>query len=618
MAKILGIDLGTTFSAMAIVEGGQPRILENAEGERTTPSVVAISKSGERLIGTQARRQAITNPKNTIYSVKRLIGRRFSDPEVQRDKELLSYEIREAPDGGVEVKMGDRWYRPQEISAMVLQKLKADAEAKLGEKITDAVITCPAYFDDSQRKATKDAGEIAGFNVRRIINEPTAAALAYGFQKKKDQKIVVYDFGGGTFDVSVLSVTPDTIEVIATGGDNHLGGDDFDQRIMDWIVENFKKEEGIDLSKDPLALQRIKEAAEKAKKELSTTLQTEINLPFITSTKEGPKHLSYTLTRAQLERMVADYIDRSLKLVEQTLKEANLKISDIDEVILVGGQTRMPKIQEEVKRMFGKEPNKEINPDEVVAIGAAVQGAIMEGEMKEVLLLDVTPLSLGIETLGGVNTIIIPKNTTIPTKKTQIFTTAADNQTSVEIHVVQGERPMAADCKSLGRFILDGIPPAPRGVPQIEVTFDIDANGILHVTAKDKATGKEQSIRIEGASGLSKEEVERLKKEAEMYAEEDRKKKELAEARNNADSLIYTAEKTLREMGEKISEDLKKRIEEKIAELRKEMAGEDAEKIKQKTAELSQLLQEIGSQIYQQKREDKGEGDVEEGEFRKK
>ena len=618
MAKILGIDLGTTFSAMAIVEGGQPRILENAEGERTTPSVVAISKSGERLIGTQARRQAITNPKNTIYSVKRLIGRRFSDPEVQRDKELLSYEIREAPDGGVEVKMGDRWYRPQEISAMVLQKLKADAEAKLGEKITDAVITCPAYFDDSQRKATKDAGEIAGFNVRRIINEPTAAALAYGFQKKKDQKIVVYDFGGGTFDVSVLSVTPDTIEVIATGGDNHLGGDDFDQRIMDWIVENFKKEEGIDLSKDPLALQRIKEAAEKAKKELSTTLQTEINLPFITSTKEGPKHLSYTLTRAQLERMVADYIDRSLKLVEQTLKEANLKISDIDEVILVGGQTRMPKIQEEVKRMFGKEPNKEINPDEVVAIGAAVQGAIMEGEMKEVLLLDVTPLSLGIETLGGVNTIIIPKNTTIPTKKTQIFTTAADNQTSVEIHVVQGERPMAADCKSLGRFILDGIPPAPRGVPQIEVTFDIDANGILHVTAKDKATGKEQSIRIEGASGLSKEEVERLKKEAETYAEEDRKKKELAEARNNADSLIYTAEKTLREMGEKISEDLKKRIEEKIAELRKEMAGEDAEKIKQKTAELSQLLQEIGSQIYQQKREDKGEGDVEEGEFRKK
>ncbi|HOK35094.1 MAG TPA: molecular chaperone DnaK [Candidatus Pacearchaeota archaeon] len=598
MAKILGIDLGTTFSAMAVVEAGEPKIIENAEGERTTPSVIAISKNGERLIGTLARRQAITNPKNTIYSVKRLIGRRFSDPEVQRDKKLLSYEIRESSDGGVEVKMGDKWYKPQEISAMFLQKLKADAEAKLGEKITDAIITCPAYFDDSQRKATKDAGEIAGFNVRRVINEPTAAALAYGLQKKKDQQIVVYDFGGGTFDVSVLNVTSDTIEVKATGGDTHLGGDDFDQRIMDYIVENFKRDEGIDLSKDPLALQRIKEAAEKAKRELSTTMQAEINLPFITSDASGPKHLSYTITRSKLEELVSDYIEKSLELVKQTVKEAGFEISDIDEVVLVGGQTRMPKIQEEVKKLFGKEPNKEINPDEVVAIGAAVQGGILQGEMKEVLLLDVTPLSLGIETLGGVNTILIPKNTTIPTSKTQIFSTAADNQTSVEIHVLQGERPMAQDCKSLGRFILDGIPPAPRGVPQIEVTFDIDANGILSVSAKDKATGKSQSIRIEAQSGLSKDEVERLRKEAEMYAEEDRRKKELIEAKNIAENLIYTSEKTLKEAGTKISEDLKKEAEAKIEELRKVMNGDNLEEIKQKTQDLSQTIQKVGAQMY--------------------
>lgn len=630
MPKILGIDLGTTFSAMAVVEAGEPKILENAEGERTTPSVVAISKTGERLIGTLARRQSITNPKNTIYSVKRLIGRRFSDPEIQRDKKLLSYEIRESSDGGVEVKMGDKWYKPQEISAMLLQKLKTDAEAKLGEKINDVIITCPAYFDDSQRKATKDAGEIAGFNVKRVINEPTAAALAYGLQKKENQQIVVYDFGGGTFDISVLNVTTDTIEVKATGGDTHLGGDDFDQRIMEYVVESFKRDEGIDLSKDPLALQRIKEAAEKAKRELSTAMQAEINLPFITSDATGAKHLSYTITRSKLEELVSDYIEKSIDLVKQTVKEAGFEISDIDEVVLVGGQTRMPKIQEEVKKLFGKDPNKEINPDEVVAIGAAVQGGIMQGEMKEVLLLDVTPLSLGIETLGGVNTVLIPKNTTIPTSKTQIFSTAADNQTSVEIHILQGERPMAKDCKSLGRFILDGIPPAPRGVPQIEVSFDIDANGILNVSAKDKATGKSQSIRIEAQAGLSKEEIEKLKKEAEMYAEEDKKKKEIIEAKNIAETLIYTSQKTLNEAGDKITPEMKKEVEDKIQDLQKSLDGENQDEIKQKTQELSQAIQKIGAQMYGQGQQNQGDekkndkpdndkpGDTDEGEFKKK
>jgi len=600
MSKILGIDLGTTFSAVAVTKQGEPMIIENKEGSRTTPSVVALTKNNEILVGVLARRQQITNPKNTIFSAKRLIGRRFSDQEVQRDKKLLPYEIRESKEGGVEIKMGERWYRPLEISAMVLKKLKQDAEEKLGEKITEAVITCPAYFDDSQRKATKTAGEIAGFNVKMILNEPTAAALAYGLTQKANQQILVYDFGGGTFDVSILDVRkdPDTIEVIGIGGDTHLGGDDFDQKIMDWIIEQFKKDQGIDLSKDQLALQRIKEAAEKAKIELSTTLETEINLPFITSDANGPKHLLYKLSRAQFENLVKEYIDKSIDLVKETLKEAKLEPKDIEEIILVGGQTRMPAIIKAVKDLFGKEPNKSINPDEVVALGAAIQGSIISGESKDVLLLDATPLSLGIETLGGVNTILIPKNTTYPTSKSQIFSTAADNQTSVEIHVLQGERPMAKDNKSLGRFILDGIPPAPRGVPQIEVTFDIDANGILNVSAKDKATGKTQSIRIEGSTGISQEELERLKKEAEIHAEEDKKKRELIELRNSADSLIYTSEKSIQEAGEKINPDLKKEVEQKIEELKKAKEGDNIEEIRAKINELSQVVQKIGAELY--------------------
>ncbi len=644
MSKILGIDLGTTFSAMAVIESGEPKIIENKEGARTTPSVVALTKTGERLIGVTAKRQQITNPQNTIYSTKRLVGRRFSDPEVQRDKKLLPYEIRESKSEGVEVKMGDKWYRPAEILAMVLQKLKQDAEEKLGEKITEAVITCPAYFDDSQRKATKVAGEIAGFNVKRVINEPTTAALAYGLTKAKSQQIVVYDFGGGTFDVSILDVSKETVKVIGTGGDTHLGGDDFDQKLMNWIVTEFKKDQGIDLSKDQLALQRIKEAAEKAKIELSTTLETEINLPFITSDSSGPKHLYLKFTRAQLENLVKDYIDESIELIKGTLKEAKLKPEEIEEIVLVGGQTRMPKIQEEIKKIFNKEPNKEINPDEVVAIGAAVQAGVLQGEMKEVLLLDVTPLGLGIETLGGVDTVLIPKNTTIPTSKTQTFSTAADNQTSVEIHVLQGERPMAADNKSLGRFMLDGIPSAPRGIPQVEVSFDINADGILNVSAKDKATGKSQSIRIEGSTGLSKEEVEKMKKEAEVHVEEDKKKKELIEARNLADNLIYTSEKTLREAGDKVASDLKKEIEEKVEVLKKVKDSDNIEEIKNKTTELSQIIQKAGAALYNakgdmsgkarhktaqqaqkkeeprkedKKKEDKGK-DAEEGEYKKK
>jgi len=605
MPKILGIDLGTTFSAMAVVEGGTPEIIENKEGGRTTPSVTAITKNSERLVGIIAKRQAITNPKNTIFSIKRLMGRKFTDPEVQRDKKLLPYEIREKKDGGVEVKIGDKWYSPPEISAMILQKLKQDAEDRLGEKIEEAIITCPAYFDDSQRKATKVAGEIAGLKVRRVINEPTAAALAYGLTKKKNQQIVVYDFGGGTFDISILDVSEDTVEVKATGGDTHLGGDDFDQEIISWVVKNYKKDEGIDLSKDTLALQRIKEAAEKAKIELSSTQETEINLPFITSDSSGPKHLLCKLSRAQLENMVAEYIQKSIRLVKEILGEAKLKPQDIEAIVLVGGQTRMPKMQEEIKKIFGKEPTKDINPDEVVAIGAAIQGGILQGEVRDVLLLDVTPLSLGIETLGGVNTILISKNTTVPTSKSQIFSTAAENQTSVEINVLQGERPMAQDNKSLGRFILDGIPPAPRGIPQIKVSFDIDANGILNVQAEDKATKKSQSIRIEGSTGLSKTEIERMKKEAEIHANEDQKKKTLIETKNIADNLIYTTEKVLKESGDKVSPEAKKEIEERIAELKKVKDSDKIEDIKSRTAELSEAIQKIGAEMYKKNGEEK-------------
>jgi len=607
MSKILGIDLGTTFSAMAVVEQGEPKIVENKEGARTTPSVVAVTKSGERLVGVTARRQQITNPQNTIYSVKRLIGRRFSDAEVQKDKKLLPYEIQEAKDGGVDVKLGDKWLKPAEISAMILQKLKADAEEKLGEQITEAIITCPAYFDDGQRKATKIAGEIAGFNVKRVINEPTAAALAYGLTKKGERKIVVYDFGGGTFDISVLDVSEDTVEVKATGGDTHLGGDDFDQKVMDWIVNEFKKDQGIDLSKDPLALQRIKEVAEKAKIELSTTLETEINLPFVTSDSSGPKHLYYKLSRVKLEELVSEYIQKSMELVQETIKESKLDPKEIEEIVLVGGQTRMPKIQEEIKRIFGKEANRSINPDEVVAIGAAIQAGIMQGEVKDVLLLDVTPLPLGIETLGGVSTVLIPKNTTVPTAKTQTFSTAADNQPSVEVHVLQGERPMAQDNKTLGRFMLDGLPAAPRGVPQVEVTFDIDANGILNVKALDKATNKTQSIKIEGSTGMEKEEIEKMKQEAATHAVEDKKKQEQVEVKNLADNLVYTTEKTLRESGDKIAEDVKKDINEKLEGLKKVKEGDNIEEIKQKTADLSQAIQKAGAELYKTAQEKKPE-----------
>lgn len=616
MAKVIGIDLGTTNSAVAVVINGEPKILENAEGLNTTPSVVAISKSNERLVGLLAKRQAVVNPKNTIYSIKRLIGRKFTDPEVQRDKTWLPYNIRESSNGAVEVEMGGKWYTPEEISAMILQKLKADAEAKLGEKIENAVITVPAYFDDSQRQATKNAGEIAGLKVRRIINEPTAAALAYGLNKKKSEKVVVYDFGGGTFDVSVLEVDFDSlggdVKVLATGGDTHLGGDDIDKRIMEYLVSEYKKMEGVDISKDTLAIQRLKEAAERAKHELSVALETEINLPYITSDASGPKHFLMKLTRAKLEDISRDLISRSIELVKEAVeadppKGAGLKISEIDEVILVGGQTRMPYIQEMVKKIFGKEPHKGINPDEVVAIGASIQGEIIaakdegrktEGEIKDILLLDVTPLTLSIETLGGVATPMIPKNTTIPTSKTQIFSTAADNQTSVEIHVGQGERPMMADNKTLARFILDGIPPAPRGIPQIEVTFDIDANGILTVSAKDKATNKSQSVRIEASTNLSKEEIEKLKKEAAEYAAADIAKKEMVELKNESEALIYTAEKYIRELGEKITEDLKKEIEEKIADLKSAKDGNDKEKIKKSLEELRHSVSKIGEMMY--------------------
>jgi molecular chaperone DnaK len=598
MAKILGIDLGTTNSAMAVIEGGEPKIVENKEGNRTTPSMVALAKSGDRPVGLLAKRQAVTNPKNTLYSVKRLIGRKFSDAEVQRDKALLPYELKESANGGVDVKMGEKWYRPEEISAMVLQKMKADAEEKLGEKIEEAVITVPAYFDDAQRKATQAAGEIAGFKVRRILNEPTAAALAYGFNKKKDEKIVVYDFGGGTFDLSVLEVSADTIEVKAVGGDTHLGGDDFDQRIIGWIVDEYKKEQAIDISKDTLALQRLKESAEKAKHELSTTPETEINLPFITSDASGPKHLVMKFTRAKLEEIVADMIDKSIQITTQVVKDAGFELGNIDEIVLVGGQTRMPAIVERVKNLFGKEPNRTINPDEVVALGAAVQGGVMQGEVKDVLLLDVTPLSLGIETLGGVMTKVIEKNTTVPTARTQTFSTAADNQTSVEIVVLQGEREMASDNKILARFILDGIPPSPRGMPQVEVAFDIDANGVLAVKAKEKKTGKEQSVKIEASSSLSKDEIEKMKKDAELHAEEDKKKREQADVRNTADTLMYTAEKALRDAGDKVPMEVRGEIDGKITALRAVKDGTDTDAIKHASEALSLSLQKIGEAMY--------------------
>ncbi|HMR99204.1 MAG TPA: molecular chaperone DnaK [Anaerolineales bacterium] len=599
MAKIIGIDLGTTNSVAAVMQGGEPVVIPSAEGERLVPSVVAVNKNGERLVGRVARNQAITNPQNTIFSVKRFMGRKADDPEVERTRKRVPYAVNGADNGDVRVQLGEKEYSAPEVSAMILGKIKRDAEAYLGETITQAVITVPAYFNDAQRNATKDAGKIAGLEVLRIINEPTASSLAYGLDKKKNEIIAVYDLGGGTFDISILDVGDGVFQVRATSGDTFLGGDDFDLRIMDHLIEQFKKDSGIDLHNDRQALQRLKEASEKAKIELSTTMQTEINLPYLTADATGPKHLVMTLTRAKLEQLTADLVDRTIAPLKQALSDAGLQASQVNEVVMVGGMTRMPAVQERVRAFFGKEPHKGVNPDEVVAVGAAIQAGVLGGEVKDILLLDVAPLSLAIETLGGVATTQIERNTTIPTRKSQVFSTATDSQTQVEIHVLQGERPMAADNKSLGKFILDGIPPAPRGVPQIEVTFDVDANGILKVSAQDKATGRSQHITITASSGLSDAEVEQMKKDAESHAEEDRKRKDLIEARNHADNTVYAAEKALREFGEKVPAEIKTEIETNVATVKKAAEGEDVSAIKSATDALGQVIQKIGASVYE-------------------
>jgi molecular chaperone DnaK len=600
MSKVIGIDLGTTNSCVAIMEGGEPKVIPNVEGSRTTPSVVAFTDSGERLVGQIAKRQAITNPLNTVFAVKRLIGRKFEDAEVQRDVKIMPYKIVRGDNGDAAIEIKGRVYSPAEISAMILTKMKQTAEEYLGEKVTDAVVTVPAYFNDAQRQATKDAGRIAGLNVLRIINEPTAASLAYGLDKKKDERIAVFDLGGGTFDISILEIGEGVFEVKSTNGDTHLGGEDFDQRIMEFLADEFRKDQGIDLRNDKMALQRLKEAAEKAKMELSTSMETEVNLPFITADASGPKHLLIKLTRAKLEGLVGDLIDKVQGPCLQAMKDANTSAQDIDEIVLVGGMTRMPKVQEKVKTIFTKEPHKGVNPDEVVAIGAAIQAGVLKGEVKDILLLDVTPLSLGIETLGSVFTRIIDRNTTIPTRKSQVFSTASDNQTAVTIHVLQGEREMAGDNKTLGKFELFGIPPAPRGIPQIEVSFDIDANGIVHVSAKDLGTGREQSIRITASSGLSEEEIKNLVKEAELHHEEDKKKKELVEARNQADSLIYTTEKTLADLGDKVDQATKADVEAHIQKLKEVMEGTDTQAIKTRSEELMKASHKVAETMYAQ------------------